>query len=151
MIALAQLLSDANICLDVEASSSTELFSFINNLFENQLGLNQSIIQSCLQDRETLGSTGLGRGIAIPHGRVKNLKEPHLGFVRLKQGIEFNAPDKQPVSAFVIMLVPEEANQVHLEILSQVAQILSNQQTKELLFTENDKFKIRELLTSLKK
>jgi PTS system nitrogen regulatory IIA component len=151
MIALNKLLHSNNIHIDVELTSANEVFSFIGDLFETQLELAPSTVQSCLKDRETLGSTGLGHGIAIPHGRVKNLKEPHLGFIRLKNGIDFKAPDQEPVSVFVIMLVPEEATQMHLEILSQVAQILSNKETKDLLFTEANKVKIYELLTTLKK
>ena len=92
MIALTQLLSQNNICLDQDLGSTEELFEFVDQLFAKQLAFPPHSIKNCLNDREALGSTGLGQGIAIPHGRVHNLKEPHLGFVRLQKGIEFNSP-----------------------------------------------------------
>ena len=151
MNALAQLITPHNIALDIDVSSQEELFAFIGNLFEKNHAIPAKTVQSCLQDREALGSTGLGQGIAIPHGRVKDLPEAHLGFVRLKEGIDFKAPDGQLVQTIVIMLVPEQATQSHLEILSQVAQILSDTATKKLLFTETEPDNIYQLLTAWNK
>jgi nitrogen PTS system EIIA component len=151
MNALAQLFTINNILLDIEASSREELFEFVGQLFEENFGIASSIVQNCLLDRENLGSTGLGHGLAIPHGRVKNLSDAHLAFVRTRQGIDFKAPDQEMVKAFVVMLVPEQATQEHLEILSQVAQVLSDKETKALLFTETKPENIHQLLTTLKK
>ena len=108
------------------------------------------MVQSCLQDRESLGSTGLGKGVAIPHGRVKSLTNAHIAFIRTKNGIDFKAPDGEPVKVLVIMLVPDAATQTHLEILSHVAQTLSDTSTKELLFSESSPDNIYQLLTAWK-
>jgi PTS system nitrogen regulatory IIA component len=151
MNALAQLITPNNIALDIEASSQEELFQFAGRLFEDIYGISSELVHSCLQDRENLGSTALGSGIAIPHGRIKNLSEAHLGFIRLKNGIDFKSPDGIPVRVLVLMLVPEQATQIHLEILSQVAQVLSDKDTKELLFTETKLENIHQLLTAWKK
>jgi nitrogen PTS system EIIA component len=151
MNALAQLITINNILLDIEASSQEELFEFVGQLFEKNFGIASSTVQNCLLDRENLGSTGLGHGLAIPHGRVKNLSDAHLAFVRTREGIDFKAPDQEMVKAFVVMLVPEQATQEHLEILSQVAQVLSDKETKALLFTETKRENIHQLLTTLKK
>ena len=148
MNALAKLITPNNIALDIDVSSQEELFQFAGKLFEDIYGIPAELVQSCLQDRENMGSTGLGGGIAIPHGRVKDLSEAHLGFIRLKHGIDFKSPDGIPVKVLVLMLVPEQATQSHLEILSQVAQVLSNAQTKELLFTETKLENIHQLLTA---
>jgi len=91
MNALAQLITTNNIALDIEASSQEELFQFAGQLFQDVYGISSELVRSCLQDRENLGSTGLGGGIAIPHGRVKNLSEAHLGFIRLKHGIDLKS------------------------------------------------------------
>jgi PTS system nitrogen regulatory IIA component len=151
MNALAELITPNNIALDIGASTQKELFAFIGDLFEKNIGISAKVVQTCLEARESLGSTGLGQGIAIPHGRVKDLPEAHLGFVRLTNGIDFNAPDGKLVKTLVIMLVPEQATQKHLEILSQVAQILSDNSTKKILLTETDPDNIYQLLTAWNK
>ena len=73
--------------------------------------------------RESLGSTGLGAGVAIPHGRIKGLKQPLAAFMRLAEPIPFESPDGKPVSLLIFLLVPEQATQQHLEILSEIAQL----------------------------
>lgn len=151
MNALAELITPHNIAIDIEASTQKELFAFVGALFEKNNGIPAGIVKSCLEARESLGSTGLGQGIAIPHGRVKDLSEAHLGFVRLINGIDFKAPDGKLVQTLIIMLVPEHATQAHLEILSQVAQILSDTSTKKILLTETDPDKIYQLLTAWNK
>ena len=75
--------------------------------------------------RERLGSTGLGHGVAIPHGRIKGLKSPLAAVLRWQQPIAFDAPDDEPVGLLIFLLVPEAATQRHLEILSEIAEMLS--------------------------
>ena len=91
-----------------------------------------------LMDRERLGSTGLGHGVAIPHGRISKLKEPLAAVLRLRNPIEFDAPDQQPVGLFVFLFVPEAANQRHLEILSEIAAMLSDRELRDRLKSAND-------------
>ncbi len=148
MNALAQLITPNNISLDIDVSSRDQLFSYIANLFEKNHAISADLVKTCLAEREALGSTSLGSGIAIPHGRVKQLTQAHIGFVRLKNGIDFQSPDQQPVKAIVIMLVPEAATQLHLDILAQIAQMLSDVKTKEFLLNEPSPDKIYQLLTA---
>jgi PTS system nitrogen regulatory IIA component len=148
MNALAQLITLNNISLDIEVSSREELFVFIAQLFEKNHGISAKSVIACLEEREALGSTALGNGIAIPHGRVKLLEQAHIGFVRLKDGIHFHASDNHPVKALVIMLVPEAATQVHLDILAKVAQTISDHKNKNILLTEPSADKIYQLLTA---
>ena len=88
--------------------------------------------------RERLGSTGLGHGVAIPHGRIKGLKNPLAAVLRVQQPIAFDAPDDEPVSLLIFLLVPEAATQRHLEILSEIAEMLSDRTLRERLKTEPD-------------
>jgi len=85
-------------------------------LFENLHGLNRALVTDSLFTRERLGSTGLGHGVAIPHGRIKGLKSPMAAVLQLAQPIAFDAPDDLPVSLLIFLLVPEAATQKHLEI-----------------------------------
>jgi PTS system nitrogen regulatory IIA component len=99
-----------------------------------------------LNAREDLGSTALGAGVAIPHGRVKGLKHPIAAFVKLKDPVEFAAPDGEAVSILIFLLVPEKATQQHLEILSSIAQLLSDQDARKSLASETDPDKVCQFL-----
>ena len=83
--------------------------------------------------RERLGSTGLGHGVAIPHGRIKGLKAPMAAVFQLAKPIGFDAPDEQAVGLLIFLLVPEAATQKHLEILSEIAEMLSYSNLRENL------------------
>jgi nitrogen PTS system EIIA component len=89
-------------------------------------GLGRATVTDSLFSRERLGSTGLGHGVAIPHGRIKGLKAPMAAVFQLAQPIGFDAPDEQAVNLLIFLLVPEAATQKHLEILSEIAEMLSD-------------------------
>ena len=123
---LARLLPVSNVLLDFPASSKKRAFEQAGLIFENHQGLARAKVFDSLFARERLGSTGLGQGVAIPHGRIKGLKEAAAAFVRVAEPIPFDAPDGQPVALMVFLLVPEQATQQHLDILSELAQMLSD-------------------------
>ncbi|KPF67710.1 PTS sugar transporter subunit IIA [Piscinibacterium candidicorallinum] len=132
---ISQILPLANVVLDMDASSKKRAFEQVGLLLENNAGIARSAVFDSLIARERLGSTGLGQGVAIPHGRIKGLKDPLAVFVRVTQAIQFEAPDNKPVGILVFLLVPEHANQHHLEILSELAQMLSDREFRERLST----------------
>jgi PTS system nitrogen regulatory IIA component len=135
---LAQILPPSHVQLDVDVSSKKRAFEYAGLLFENSLGFNRATVTDNLFARERLGSTGLGQGVAIPHGRIKGLKHPSAAVIRLRQPIPFEAPDNQPVSLLVVLLVPENANTKHLELLSTIAEMLADADLREQLLTETD-------------
>ena len=128
---LAAILPAEQVLVDVEATSKKRAFEEAGLLFENLHGLSRALITDSLFARERLGSTGLGHGVAIPHGRIKGLKAPMAAVFRLAQPIGFDAPDEQPVSLLIFLLVPEAATQKHLEILSEIAELLSDAPLRE--------------------
>lgn len=130
---LASILSAAQALVHVEASSKKRAFEEVGLLFENLHGLNRALVTDSLFTRERLGSTGLGHGVAIPHGRIKGLKAPMAAVLQLAQPIGFDAPDDQPVSLLIFLLVPEAATQKHLEILSEIAELLSDSAMRDKL------------------
>jgi len=130
---ICKLLPPSNVVLDLAASSKKRVFEQASLLFENHQGLARAKVFDSLFARERLGSTGLSHGVAIPHGRIRGLREPVAAFVRLAEPIAFDAPDGKPVSILVFLLVPEHANQAHLEILSELAQMLSDPAFRETL------------------
>jgi PTS system nitrogen regulatory IIA component len=138
MSLVAKLLPAANVMPDLAASSKKRLFEQVGLLFENQHGIAKGVVFESLFARERLGSTGLGQGVAIPHGRIKGLKDAVAAFVRVAEPIPFDAPDGQPVSLMVFLLVPEQATQQHLDILSELAQMLSDKSFRDSLLRATD-------------
>lgn len=123
---LASILTPEHVLVQVEASSKKRSFEEAGLLFENLHGLSRALVTDSLFSRERLGSTGLGHGVAIPHGRIKGLKAPMAAIFQLASPIGFDAPDDAPVSLMIFLLVPEAATQKHLEILAEIAEMLSD-------------------------
>ena len=128
---LSSILPVAQVLVGVEATSKKRAFEEAGLLFENQHGLSRALVTDSLFARERLGSTGLGHGVAIPHGRIKGLRAPMAAVFQLAQPIGFDAPDELPVNLLIFLLVPEAATQKHLEILSEIAELLSDSALRE--------------------
>ncbi len=143
---LAAILPVSNIVLDAEITSKKRAFEELGLLFENQHGLARVAVTDSLFARERLGSTGLGHGVAIPHGRIKGLKQPQAALLRLRSPIGFDAPDGEPVSLIISLLIPQNNAQQHLEILSDIAHILGDAQLREKIKTVLDASSLHALL-----
>src|SRR5689334_23090727 len=126
MSLISQLLPLANVSVDLDMTSKKRVFEQAGLLFENNHSIARAQVFDSLFAREKLGSTGLGQGVAIPHGRIKGLKNAVGALVRMKQPIPFDAPDGQNVNLIFILLVPDRATDVHLQILSELAQMFSD-------------------------
>lgn len=144
---LASILSPAQVLAQVEVTSKKRAFEEAGLLFENLHGLSRALVTDSLFSRERLGSTGLGHGVAIPHGRIKGLKSPMAAVFQLAQPIGFDAPDDQVVGLLIFLLVPEAATQKHLEILSEIAELLSDADLREKLKTCTDAAQLHALIT----
>jgi len=148
MSLIAKLLPPANVVVDLQASSKKRLFEQAGLLFENQHGVARSLVFDSLLARERLGSTGLGQGVAIPHGRIKGLKDALCAFFRLAQPVPFDAPDGNPVSLAFVLLVPEQATEKHLQILSELAQMFSDKELRESMARAADAAALHDLITA---
>jgi len=145
---IAKLLAPANILLDLDVSSKKRMFEQVGLLFENHQGIARSLVFDSLFARERLGSTGLGQGVAIPHGRIKGLRESVGAFVRLSTPVPFDAPDGQPVHLVFVLLVPEQATEHHLQILSELAQMFSDRELRQQLSGATDPSALHQLITA---
>jgi PTS system nitrogen regulatory IIA component len=134
---LASILPVEQVLVGVDATSKKRAFEEAGLLFENLHGLSRALVTDSLFARERLGSTGLGHGVAIPHGRIKGLKSPMAAVFQLGQAIGFDAPDEQPVKLLIFLLVPEAATQKHLEILSEIAELLSNASLRDNMLSSD--------------
>jgi PTS system nitrogen regulatory IIA component len=92
----------------------------------------------------------LGQGVAIPHGRVKGLRDAIAAFVKTTNPIAFDAPDGQPVNLIFVLLVPERATDLHLQLLGELAQMFSDPSFREKLQTSTDPTVILQLFTEWK-
>lgn len=135
---LSNLLTASLVLLDLDAGSKKRVFEQAGILFEGRLGIARSTIFDSLFAREKLGSTGLGQGIAIPHGRIKGLKQAAGAFIRLEHPVPFDSPDGRPVNLLFVLLVPEQATEQHLQILSELAQRFSERTFREALVAAPD-------------
>lgn len=143
---LAAILPVSQVLVNVDATSKKRAFEQAGLLFENEHGVARGVVSDSLFARERLASTGLGHGVAIPHGRIKGLKNPLAAVMRLQNAIAFEAPDDEPVALLIFLLVPEAATQRHLEILSEIAEMLSDRALRERLKTEPDPAALHRLI-----
>jgi len=144
---LASILTTEHVLVQVDISSKKRAFEEAGLLFENLHGLSRALVTDSLFSRERLGSTGLGHGVAIPHGRIKGLKSPMAAVFQLARPIGFEAPDELAVGLMIFLLVPEAATQKHLEILSEIAEMLSDVELREKLMTSPSVADLHGLIT----
>jgi PTS system nitrogen regulatory IIA component len=144
---IANLLPVSNIMLDLDVTSKKRVFEQIGLLIENNHSIARSQVFDSLFAREKLGSTGLGRGIAIPHGRIKGLKDAIGAIARMQQPIAFDAPDGQNVNLIFVLLVPDRATDLHLQILSELAQMFSDKPFREQLLNAQSAAELHQLIT----
>ena len=144
---LASILSPSQVLAQVDVTSKKRAFEEAGLLFENLHGLSRALVTDSLFSRERLGSTGLGHGVAIPHGRIKGLKSPMAAVFQLARPIGFDAPDDVPVSLLIFLLVPEAATQKHLEILSEIAELLSDNVLRDQLTVSQDSLQLHGLIS----
>ncbi|MDR0480555.1 MAG: PTS sugar transporter subunit IIA [Gallionellaceae bacterium] len=147
---IGDILPLENVILDSESASKKRIFERVGLLFENTRQIARSQVSDSLFAREKLGSTGLGQGVAIPHGRIKGLRDAVAAFIKTQNPIPFEAPDGQPVNFFFVLLVPERATDLHLQLLGELAQIFSNPAFRQRLQTSNDPTEIHRLFAEWK-
>ena len=145
---LADLLTADNVLLNLDVGNKRRLFEVIALESELRYNLSPTVTVDSLLARERLGSTGLGQGIAIPHGRIRGLKQAIGFFARPKAPIIFEAPDGQPVRDIFVLLVPEAATDEHLQILSELAQRFSNRAFRDALSAADDPVAIHALFSA---
>ena len=144
---ISRLLQPSNVIVDLDVSSKKRVFEQVGLLFENNNHVARSEVFDSLFAREKLGSTGLGQGVAIPHGRLKGLKEAVGALVRMRHSIPFDAPDGQNVGIIFVLLVPDRATDMHLQILSELAQMFSEKPFREQLVAARDASELHRLIT----
>lgn len=142
---ISKILLPGNILLDSESTSKKRVFERAGLLFENNQQIARSLVFDSLFNREKLGSTGLGEGVAIPHGRIAKLRDATAAFIKTANPIPFDSPDGQPVNLIFVLLVPERATDLHLQLLGELAQMFSDAQFRNRLLACEDSAAIYQL------
>tara|TARA_B100001146_G_scaffold59466_1_gene52318 strand:- start:422 stop:868 length:447 start_codon:yes stop_codon:yes gene_type:complete len=146
---ILDILSPARIFPNIECNSKKAAMELLaKNIASSNNGIDQIDVIGCLIARERLGSTGLGNGIAIPHGRLKYCEKTIATFIQLNNGIDYGAIDNMPVDLIFALIVPEESTDEHLQILAILAKMLSETETVDKLRNSKTAKEIFSILTN---
>ncbi len=130
---LTDLLSPDRIAIDVDAHSKKRALEALSQLIAHDQPGSAEEIFDALLSRERLGGTGIGSGVAIPHGRLKNTDHTTAALIHLRQGVDFDAIDDQPVDLLFALVVPEQATEDHLRILAMLASLFQEEEFRRRL------------------
>lgn len=144
---MSELIDLDHISVDPDVSSKKRAIELLSHLLSQGCDRSDNEIFDVLLGREKLGTTALGEGIAIPHGRIKGLKQPLGAFIKLHEGIDYDSPDKRPVDLLFTLIVPENCTEDHLQILAQLARLFRDKETVDHLRQCSDRECIFNLLT----
>jgi len=145
---MSRILPPENIVLDLAVTSKKRAFEQAALLFENHQGIARTAVFQSLIGRERLGSTALGHSVAVPHGRIKDLKAPHAAFLRLAEPVQFDPGDGRAAHLLFFLLVPEAATQLHLDLLAEIARLMADAALRQALAAAATPQDVHQLLTS---
>jgi PTS system nitrogen regulatory IIA component len=131
---LSEILNPDNIIPDLRAKDKKGVLEeLVDVIVSHDPSLDKGPLVKVLLERERLGSTGIGDGIAIPHGKFRGLKHPVISFGRSLQGLDFDSMDGQPAFLFFLLVAPENSASIHLKALAKIAKILKNSSFRNVL------------------
>lgn len=131
---LSDLINKNNIILELKAKTKQATLHETCDVFASNNKLDSKLLFDILIERERLGSTGIGDGIAIPHGKSPDIDQMIIGFARSSKGVDFQSIDDKPVHLFFILIIPETSTGLHLRILASISKLLQKKTIRELLF-----------------
>jgi PTS system nitrogen regulatory IIA component len=135
---ITEVLYKEAILVDLKANDKKGVLEELSKPVSRIAGINQQELVRVLMEREQLGSTGIGGGIGIPHGKLKNLDNLVLGFGLSRKGIDFDSMDRRPTHIFFLLVTPENSTGLHLKVLARISRLLKNEDFKEKLFQISD-------------
>jgi PTS system nitrogen regulatory IIA component len=145
---ISDILSPNCVFPDMDCHSKKDaLDTLAKTIADSDSSISQTEVFDCLIARERLGSTGIGNGIAIPHGRLKNGKKTLAAFIQLDSGVEYDAVDKVPVDLLFALIVPEDSTEEHLQTLATLAERFSDIKTLTKLRQSNSPTEMYSILT----
>jgi len=139
------MITAEHICLHSQARSKRAIITEMANLLSS---IDLDSVMEVVMAREQLGSTGIGHGVAIPHGRMPDLPAPMIALARHREGVDFDAIDGKPVHIVVLLLVPDSDDRQHLELLAQLARNLQLEHFREQIMQADDDAAVAKLFSN---
>jgi PTS system nitrogen regulatory IIA component len=131
---LSELIDQHNIIPELKAKDKKEVLEELAEpIASHEPSMDKGSLVRILLERERLGSTGIGDGVAIPHGKFHGVTQPIISFGRSRQGLDFESMDGQPAYLFFLLVAPENSASVHLKALAKIAKILKNSSFRKVL------------------
>lgn len=147
MMRIVDILEKESIIPELKGVSKKEVLEeLIDALVEQKPHLNRERLMAVLLERERLGSTGIGDGIAIPHGKLKDLDQLALSFGKSSRGVDFESMDGKPVHLFFLLVAPENCAGIHLRALAKIARLLKNGAVRKKLGSVSNPDEIYEII-----
>ena len=137
MSEITNFLTEDSIIMDCDSRSQKNTLEVISNKMAELTSTNKDEIFQKLYEREKLGTTAFGNGIAIPHARVEGIQNAKIIILKLTEAIDFNSIDGNKVDIVMSLFVPNDNNKMHVELLSSIASLLDNQVFREKIRTAN--------------
>jgi len=135
---LAEILDEGNIIPDLRARDKRGVLEELTETISRQEpSVDKTALVKVLVERERLGSTGIGDGVAIPHGKLNSVDHPIISFGRSKKGLDFESMDGQPAYLFFLIVAPEDSSGFHLQVLAKIAKLLKNSRFRKKLMEAN--------------
>ncbi len=135
---ILEVLAPESILVDLQAQNKKGVIEELATPVARVAGVDHQELVRVLLDRERLGSTGIGGGIGIPHGKLKGLDTLALGFGISRQGVDFESMDGRPTRIFFLLVTPENSTGLHLKLLARISRLLKNDPFKERLLEALD-------------
>ena len=143
---ILDILDEEAILVDLKSADKKGVLDELVDPIASIAGLDHDELVGVLMDRERLGSTGIGGGIGIPHGKVKELESLVLGFGLSRNGVEFESMDNRPTHIFFLLITPENSTGLHLKLLARISKILKNDPFKEKLMNAKDREEVIQII-----
>ena len=137
---LPEIIEENNIIPELKAKDKKGVLEELAGVISrHESSIDKGALVKVLVERERLGSTGIGDGVAIPHGKMNGVSRPIISFGRSMQGLDFDSMDGQPAHLFFLLIAPEDSSSVHLQVLAKIAKILKNRDFRKKLMEPGTK------------
>jgi nitrogen PTS system EIIA component len=137
---LPEIIEENNVIPELRAKDKKGVLEELAEaISRHEPSIDKGTLVKVLVERERLGSTGIGDGVAIPHGKMNGVSRPIISFGRSKQGLDFDSMDGQPAHLFFLLIAPEDSSSVHLQVLAKIAKILKNRDFRKKLMEPGTK------------
>jgi PTS system nitrogen regulatory IIA component len=143
---ILEVMSKEAILDDLKSQNKKGILEELVAPLADNSGLNPEDLVRVLMERERLGSTGIGGGIGIPHGKIKDLASLVLGFGLSRKGVDFESIDGEPTHIFFVLITPEDSTGLHLKLLARISRILKNDHFRERLMNAADRDDIFDII-----